>query len=112
MKRCYVCRRMPAECKCVDMCSRCNLPSAQCSCEESIRPGLHDHDDDRFQEDEEYQYNLEHDYGDDEEKTNFYWHGYNTVKRIGKKGKIQCPYMERDNINDFYRGVSDWRFYN
>ena len=108
--RCIKCGKVSEYCMCVDMCHRCNQPVRGCLCEERLRPGLRDYAEDHLQEDDEFTENLERDYGDDEEKTPEYWHGYNYVKRAGVKKMIKCPYRDHEQAKDFYRGVSDCRF--
>jgi hypothetical protein len=45
-----------------------------------------------------------------EERSQAYWHGYNSARKVGRKRSfIRCPY-QGDARKEFYAGVSDARF--
>jgi hypothetical protein len=98
--------KVPSE----DQCQRCRNHWRKCTCEESLRPGRYDHQDDKYEEDEERADDFRRDYlGDGEEKTTAYWHGWNTVRKYGTRKLITwCPYQGAAR-KEFFRGVSDAR---
>lgn len=110
---CPYCFKPSGVCQCdpTFMCQRCFMPQAKCECENSLRPEREfDGNDDRFEMDEDVADELRRQYGDrSEERSSHYWHGYNTVRKIGIKRQIRCPYQGDAERHDFYRGVSDAR---
>lgn len=107
--RCPICGRIPEECQCVDVCHRCMRPMRDCTCERSLRPELHDHQDDRFDPDEDMADDFRRDYQQEPaEDENAYAHGYNSARRQ-PRGLIRCPYTDATQRRSFYRGVSDAR---
>lgn len=107
--QCVKCGKLKGYCECVDVCQRCMRPDSQCSCGETDVELL-GAGDGRFELDEEVADDLRRDYADEEAKTKHYWHGYNYAKKIGKKGRVNCPYDHGVPRKDFFRGVSDARW--
>jgi len=58
--------------------------------------------------DEDVADELRREYSQDE-RTDAYWHGYNIVRKIGRKRRVRyCPYHGNQR-REFFRGVSDAR---
>lgn len=108
---CLICKRPITRCECPDVCKRCGYPDRKCMCERGLRPELYERQDDKFQPDEEIEDALRREYGSDEEKSDVYWHGYNTCRKMGTWRRfIPCPKRYRnEERHEFYRGVSDAR---
>lgn len=107
--RCARCGKGRGYCTCEETCHRCLFPQRRCECEISLREERYDHQDDRFEEDEERADDFRRDYVVEEERSTAYWHGFNTARRVGKRTFVTCAYTGKQARKEFYRGVSDAR---
>lgn len=110
-RSCLKCGKPAGLCTCSaeEVCPRCLLPVRKCACERSLREERYENDEDRYQLDEEVEDELMRQYPQ-QERSMAYWHGFNSARRAGKRGKLfNCPY-QGDARKEFYQGVSDARF--